>query len=288
MSTNLRKIQHNLEKYLIVNGDDYGLTEGVSAGIRQAHMEGILTSTSAMMNQPGAASAIRMAHQVCPSLGIGVHLVLTNGAPCLPADRVPSLVRSDGGFYKQGELLRRLAQVDPQEALAEWRAQVERFVDAAGRLPDHLDAHHHISYASPELLGAMLDLAEELGCPVRRAYDALQSVYLPEPVRSDRSAGIAEVWNRRQPHSTDVFLDGFYGEIATTRTIKAMIERIAADDRHSTFEIMCHPAQVDDTLWRISSYSEQRGLELAALTNPGLAGAVAEHKIFLASFGVLQ
>jgi predicted glycoside hydrolase/deacetylase ChbG (UPF0249 family) len=277
-----------MEKYLIVNGDDYGLTEGVSAGIRQAHLEGILTSTSAMMNQPGTAGAIRTAHQVCPSLGIGVHLVLTNGAPCLPADRVPSLVRSDGGFYKQGELLRRLAQVDPQEALAEWRAQVERFVDAAGRLPDHLDAHHHISYASPELLGAMLDLAEELGCPVRRAYDALQSVYLPEPVRSDRSEGIAEVWNRRQPHSTDVFLDGFYGEIATPRTLKAMIDRIAADEQNSTFEIMCHPARVDDALRQTSSYNEQRGLELAALTHPGLAGAVAEHKIFLASFGVLQ
>jgi hypothetical protein len=38
---------------LIVNADDYGRTPGVSQGIRKAHLEGIVTSTTALMNTPG-------------------------------------------------------------------------------------------------------------------------------------------------------------------------------------------------------------------------------------------
>ncbi|MCA1656407.1 MAG: ChbG/HpnK family deacetylase, partial [Actinobacteria bacterium] len=35
-------------KLLIVNADDYGLTEGISRGILRAHRQGIVTSTSAI------------------------------------------------------------------------------------------------------------------------------------------------------------------------------------------------------------------------------------------------
>lgn len=37
-------------KRLIVNADDYGLSEGVCLGILKAHRDGILTSTTCMMN----------------------------------------------------------------------------------------------------------------------------------------------------------------------------------------------------------------------------------------------
>ncbi len=37
---------------LIVNADDYGLTEGISLGILRAHREGIVTSTSVLAIGP--------------------------------------------------------------------------------------------------------------------------------------------------------------------------------------------------------------------------------------------
>jgi hypothetical protein len=43
---------------LIVNADDFGWSDAVTAGILQAHLGGILTSTTVMMNLPGAAAAI--------------------------------------------------------------------------------------------------------------------------------------------------------------------------------------------------------------------------------------
>ena len=39
-------------KKLIINADDLGLTPGVTRGIIEAHLNGIVTSTSAMMNSP--------------------------------------------------------------------------------------------------------------------------------------------------------------------------------------------------------------------------------------------
>jgi predicted glycoside hydrolase/deacetylase ChbG (UPF0249 family) len=53
-------------KKLIVNADNYGHTAGVSEGIRQAHLHGIVTSTSVMMNRPATAQTIEDAARLCP------------------------------------------------------------------------------------------------------------------------------------------------------------------------------------------------------------------------------
>ena len=70
-----------MTKRLIVNADDYGHSPGICLGIREAHLQGIVTSTSAMMNRPLTAAELTVAARACPNLGIGVHLVLTTGKP---------------------------------------------------------------------------------------------------------------------------------------------------------------------------------------------------------------
>ncbi len=149
-------------KNLIVNADDYGHTPGVARGIRQAHASGIVTSTTAMMNRPGVEKELQEAARACPDLGLGVHLVLTAGSPVLPPRQIPTLVDADGRFFRQGELEARLEAVNPEEARAEWRAQIEKFCAALGHPPDHLDSHHHTSYWTPRLFAGMLELAAGL------------------------------------------------------------------------------------------------------------------------------
>ena len=63
------------EKYLIVNGDDFGLSHGVNRGIIQAHEEGIVTSASLMVRGPAAeeAAAYARAH---PEMSVGLHIDL--------------------------------------------------------------------------------------------------------------------------------------------------------------------------------------------------------------------
>ncbi len=56
-------------KQLIVNADDYGRTASVSAGIRRAHLRGIVTTTTAMMNMPSVEDDVRLALAECPVSG---------------------------------------------------------------------------------------------------------------------------------------------------------------------------------------------------------------------------
>jgi chitin disaccharide deacetylase len=41
-----------MTKRLIVNGDDFGISPGVNAGLVRAHREGILSSASLMVDTP--------------------------------------------------------------------------------------------------------------------------------------------------------------------------------------------------------------------------------------------
>jgi len=45
-------------RYLIVNADDFGADDGTTRGIIEAHERGIVTSTSLMVDMPGARAAV--------------------------------------------------------------------------------------------------------------------------------------------------------------------------------------------------------------------------------------
>ena len=154
---------------LIVNADDYGHTPGVSAGIRKAHLEGIVTTTTAMMNYADALAAIREARATCPKLGLGVHLVATEGAPLLPREQVPTLVRDDGDFYSSAQVDLMVYGIDHDQLHAEWKAQIELFL-STGATIDHIDSHHHSAFRHALPIQVLGELAAEYGVPVRVPY----------------------------------------------------------------------------------------------------------------------
>ena len=150
-------------KKLIINSDDYGRTPDISRGIREAHLNGVVTSTTCMMNIPTTADDIAIALKETPALGMGVHLVLTMGKPILPPEKVPTIVDENGYHLKYNPFLQNIPDLNIDEVKAEWRAQIETFIQASGKKPTHLDSHHHSSYFSPALFRAMLELAKEYG-----------------------------------------------------------------------------------------------------------------------------
>jgi len=84
---------------LIVNADDFGLTEKVNEGILKCFSNGILRSTSLMANGQSFEHAIGIIRSN-PELDIGVHLTLVEEKPVLDAAKLPSLVGEDGHFHK--------------------------------------------------------------------------------------------------------------------------------------------------------------------------------------------
>lgn len=279
-----------MSQRLIVNADDYGLTSGVSEGIRRAQLTGIVSSTSAMMNLPASLHDLPRAQTLCPKLGLGVHLVLTVGSPLLPAAKLPTLVDASGKFFKRAALVQRLDYIDPDEALAEWRAQVQQFVRITGCKPDHLDSHHHSSYFTPALFERMLLLAAELSCPIRCPYGAdlaSAAAYLPGGHVETDFAAVQALRVAFKPRIPQVFSADFYDETVTLIHLEEIIKRIAAGADGQTWELMCHPAVVDDKLLSISSYQRQRAAELRLLTDPHVHTLLSENEIELINFGNL-
>src|ERR1035437_859076 len=82
---------------LIVNADDFGLSSSVNEAVIRAHREGILTSASLMVNEPGFDEAVKLAREN-PRLGVGLHLTLLMGHAALPPDKIPGLVNARGEF----------------------------------------------------------------------------------------------------------------------------------------------------------------------------------------------
>jgi hopanoid biosynthesis associated protein HpnK len=150
-------------RYLIVNADDFGLSSSANHAIIQAHCEGILTSTSLMLNEPGFEEAVVLAREN-PRLGIGLHLTLLCGHSTLPPEKIPGLVNERGEFRSNPSAagLAYFFRPELREQLrAEILAQFEKF-RGLGLPLDHVDSHHHL-HAHPTVFKILIQSAEDLG-----------------------------------------------------------------------------------------------------------------------------
>ncbi len=150
-------------RQLIFTADDFGLSKSVNEAIQMAHQDGILTCASLMVAAEGAEDAIRRA-RATPTLAIGLHLVLSNGAPQSGPDEIPDLVDEDGQFSDQmvaagfHYFLSRRAR---QQIEHEIRAQFKAF-EATGFILDHVNVHKHFHF-HPTLLSLIIRVGEDYG-----------------------------------------------------------------------------------------------------------------------------
>ncbi|KMO43742.1 PTS cellobiose transporter [Methylobacterium tarhaniae] len=150
-------------KRLVVTSDDFGLSTEVNEAVERAHRDGILTAASLMVSAPGAADAVARARAL-PSLRVGLHLVMVEAWPTLPASDLPDLV-DDAGLLRadQAKLGLDLALKGSarRQLEAEIRAQFEAF-RATGLPLDHVNAHKHF-HVHPIIAGMVLGIGRDYG-----------------------------------------------------------------------------------------------------------------------------
>ena len=131
-------------KRLIVTADDFGAAREVNEAVEAAHRDGILTAASLMVPGAAATDAIARARRL-HSLRVGLHLVLLEGRPVLPASALPHLTDADGCFATNPAALGlavALSRAARRELAAEIAAQFAAFCDS-GLTLDHCNAHQH-------------------------------------------------------------------------------------------------------------------------------------------------
>lgn len=282
------------EKRLIINADDFGLSRGITEGILVAHLEGLLTSTSLMVNQPATEYAVTRLTMV-PKLGCGIHLNLCQGKPVLPATSVPSLAGPDGNFLAPAEMSRRLStwRVSSREIEVEFRAQIQR-MKSYGLVPTHADSHHRM-HTYPAAVGPFHRAIVKEGIVRARSP---RKRYWPETA----GAGGPYAGPLFRRMSVKAYLE--YLHLFTFRDIglpDAGVSLHPSYDRNldslgsawqstlenmpcGTYEMWCHPGFWDENFSRKDKLARQREREIGVLTDPLLREIIRRKGIALISF----
>ncbi len=262
-------------KKLIINADDFGLTEGVNRGVIEAHRWGTVSSTTLMVTGPAALQAAALAKENA-GLGVGLHLNLTSGKPALPAGKVPSLVGTDGRLPGVAGALLRLSGgwARTRELEAEIAAQIEECLKM-GIVPTHIDSHHHL-HAHPRLRRVIGRLCPRLGINRMRGYRLRPRSLEGLAVRAAAGIPVAGA-----PLKTP---DCFFGiEVMEGRDFREPLRRRLSECA-GVLEFMCHPGYVDEGLGRASSYSGPRANELDMLLGPAFRQMIDESGARLISY----
>ena len=150
---------------LIIQSDDLGITEAVSCGIARAAREGAITCTGLFSNMPAAAFSVELMKSY-PQICLGEDINLVAGRPCADPEKIPSLVQKDGSFLTSG-MHRAIDQKDGnqdhvrlEDCLIETEAQILKFRELTGKLPEYLHGH---SYSTPATWKAMEEMGKKYG-----------------------------------------------------------------------------------------------------------------------------
>src|SRR6266404_8338838 len=82
---------------LIVNADDFGISEEVNESVVRAFKYGVLTSCSLMVTGPAFDQAVKLAKDN-PKLSVGIHVVSVMGKSVLSKSEIPTLVDEEKNF----------------------------------------------------------------------------------------------------------------------------------------------------------------------------------------------
>lgn len=243
--------------------------------MEQAARDGALTCASLMISERAALDAIERARSL-PSLGVGLHVVVADARPMLPADQIPDLVNSSGklrddlfaasvAIFARPSVRRQLAR--------EIEAQFAAFA-ATGLTLDHVNVHKHL-HMHPTTAGLIFQIGRRYG---------MRALRIPrEPTARGIPARLMRWWAgtlgaraRRAGLAVNDHLLGLAatGQMTETQTL-ALLDGLAP----GVTELYFHPAtsRPPELVGPMPDYRHTD--ELAALLSPAV-----KHK--LAAMGV--
>lgn len=271
-------------KRLVVTADDFGAAVAVNEAVEQAHRDGILTAASLMVAGEAADDAVARARAL-PTLGVGLHVVLVEGRPVLPPERLPALVDGQGQFRADMGRMGFKIFASPaarRQLAAEIEAQFAAF--AASGLPlDHVNAHKHF-HLHPTVAATILRIGRRYGMKAIRA--PIESERLLRTIDGTRTGPRIETsWSRlvrRRMRAAkmmvpDQVLGLAWSGAMTTNRLRGALEHLPA----GLTEIYAHPATAP---YPGSAPGYDYCGELAALTDPLAKGLIARDGVTLGRF----
>ncbi|HET9086814.1 MAG TPA: ChbG/HpnK family deacetylase [Acidobacteriaceae bacterium] len=278
---------------LIVNADDFALTDGINRAVVDLHTAGALTSATLMAAAPRFSEAVALARQDA-SLGVGCHVVLVDGSPVSAPAAIPSLM-DDGPRFRTalGGFIRDLylGRIHRADMEREATAQIQK-LQRAGIRVTHIDTHKH-THMFPAVLDAVTRAANHCGVPaIRNPFEPSWSVAATPDAGTTRRiqvellrrflSNFRRVVEQRQLATTD----GCVGVLATGSLDQTALNSLLRSLPEGTWELVCHPAYLDSELLATRTrLQNSREIERSALL--ALPEGLAMENIQTCHFGQL-
>jgi chitin disaccharide deacetylase len=261
---------------LILNADDFGLTPGINRAIGELNAAGVLTSTTLMASGPAFDDAVAVAH-AHPTLGVGCHIVLTDGVPVSHPESIPSLLGANGKSFRPSllDFLQALFRgtISEDEVAREVLAQIQK-LQRAGIDVTHLDTHKH-THLFPTIACPLLHVAERTSIgAIRNPFEPQWSLALDHGSRIRRLSVklIGRLRTRFEaiPQIRNAHVQTTDGTVAISATgtlnSASLAEVLHALPSTGTYELCCHPGYNDRDLDRVATrLRAHRNVEREAL-----------------------
>lgn len=263
-------------KRIIINGDDYGYTPEKSKGILRAHKEGILTSTTVMINMVSRVG-VKELLKYKKSLGIGLHLNITRGKSISLPKKVPTLLNEKGEMFRPETWTRKVWNdfgnlKNKAEVELEFNNQLKKFKEKFNIKPSHLDSHHVIT-SHKKIFPILLKLAKKNNLPVRLpAWIKIEDKFNLEPVLMRKT--------KKQCKTTDYAIFDFF---CAKKDPIGELKKVLKTLKKGTTEFMFHPS-----LFKLTDRNSLYGkIDLDLLTNKDIKRIIKEENIELITYNEL-
>jgi hopanoid biosynthesis associated protein HpnK len=243
---------------LILNADDFGLTAGVNRAIIELHRAGLLTSATLMARTAATEEAIQIARSA-PSLGVGCHVVLVDGEPVMPAQKLPTIVDPRTGHFHPtlSAFLTRLftGRIGSAEIEAETAAQIAALQNCGLSLT-HIDTHKH-THMFPAVLRPVLRAAMAAGIrAIRNPFEPAWSLRATPAAPRIRRTEVSllrlfePTFRRIVAEEGFATTDGAIGVLATGTLDAPTVNALLRNLPPGTWELVSHPGYNDADLAR--------------------------------------
>jgi len=259
---------------IVLCADDYGLADGVSRGILELADSKRLSATSAMVTFDRWAQDAERLSAIHDTTALGLHLNLTLGAP-LVASNGHHVSSVDGSLLPLRKLTYQALtrRLDPEAISQECKAQIARFHDGAGMLPDFIDGHQHV-HGLPVISEALVKAVETFNWsrpPLIRIPSSTSSSIVSFSSIDRKAALVTGLTRGLKAKIVDAHLPinetfaGFSDFLPGTDYRNELKHALKAASSKCHL-VMCHPGYVDDELRQCGDLLiERREEELSGL-----------------------
>lgn len=263
-----------MTKFLIVNADDFGLCKEIQDGIIKSFSDGIVTSTSVVVNGRAFKDGIQFLKD--SGIDVGIHLTFTGGEKPI-VGIIQGLVDDRGYFLKSYKsVIQRilLGNVDYIALENELSAQIKILLDN-GIFISHIDSHQHL-HMLPYVRDIIIKLAKHFKIKwIRTPY--VNKPRITMAVMNMLSYSLKKRLKKQGIKHTDMFKGFEYGGNIN----EAILSFLLCNIKHGITELMVHPGY-DASLSYNWGYNWED--ELLALTSDTIKELIRKNDIVLTNF----